>query len=168
MGIRLRTLWRVPVFCLAAGYISFYITVCLGHFFYVVKTVGADGVLELSLHPVRLPVWHGALFVLFLLVGGLWCFRSMTKAEIALSAVIAVALYLAVTIPELIVPGCLYSLSLSLTVTLMKLDKWTSGLYYLLYTVTGQIGLSAVVSSFAPLLFIPFGKNAGRPVSAAP
>lgn len=164
MGIRLRTLWWVPVFCLAAGYISYYITIYLGHFFFTVKTVGADGVLELSTHPVRTPVWHVALFVLFLLVGGLRCFRSMSKAEIALSAAIAIAVKLALSawLQTDFVQG-----NISLALALVRLLQWFTDFSSLLYRTVQSSEVSSILSSFAPLLFIPFGKNTGRPVSAA-
>ena len=161
MNIRLNTLWRVPVFCLAAGWLTFYITIYMG-WFYVVKTTGPDGVVDVSIDPIRSTFLDAALFVLVLLIGGLWLFRSMTKAEIAVSAAIAAALYLAVTIPELITPNCFFNFSPSLSVTLMELQEWRTIISSFLWDLTNQIEISAVLSCFAPFLFVPFGKRAVR------
>ena len=161
MNIRLKTLWRVPVFCLAAGWAAFYITIYM-NWFYVVKTTGPDGVIDASIDPIRSTLLDVGLFVLVLLIGGLWLFRSMTKAEIAVSAAIAAALYLAVIIPELIVPNCFFNFSPSLSVTLMELQEWRTIISSFLWDLTNQIEISAVLSCFAPFLFVPFGKRAIR------
>lgn len=162
MKIRLKTLWRVPVFCLAAGWLTSYITIHMGWFF-AVQTPGEDGVINVSVDPIRAELLHAALFALVLLIGGLWLFRSMTRAEIAVSAAIAAALYLAVTVPELIVPNCFFSLSPSLSITLMELQEWRTIVSSFLWELTDQIALSAVLSCFVPFLFVPFGKKAAAP-----
>ena len=53
MHIRLRTLWRVPVFCLISSYVSFYVTVYLGSAFFVVRTMGPTAL------PMCLPTRSG-------------------------------------------------------------------------------------------------------------
>ena len=53
MKLRLNTLWRVPVFCFVFSWISYYLTIYIGGFFFTVKTIGADGITELSADPVR-------------------------------------------------------------------------------------------------------------------
>lgn len=162
MKIRVKTLWRLPVFCLASGWLAFYITIYMG-WFYVVKTTGPDGVIDASIDPLRSTLLDAALFVLVLLIGGLWLFRSMTRAEIAVSAAITAALYLAVIVPELIVPNCFFNLSPSLSLTLMELQEWRTIISSFLRELTGQSELSAVVSCFVPFLFVPFGKKAAVP-----
>ena len=104
MYIRLHTLWRVPVFCLISSYVSFYVTAYLGGAFFVVQTVGADGVTNVSADPVRSAIFDAALFLIVLALGGLWAFRSMTRAEIAASAGIISVVYLAVVVLALAVP----------------------------------------------------------------
>ena len=162
MKIRPNTLWRLPVFCLAAGWVTFYITVHMG-WFYIVKTTGPDGATNISADPVRSTLLHAALFILVLLVGGLWLFRSMTKAEIAVSAAIAAAFYLIVTIAELIVPNCFFNISPSLSLTLMELQEWRTIFSSFLRKLTNQVEISAVLSCFAPFLFVPFGRKALKP-----
>ena len=52
MKLRPGTLWRVPVFCIIASWLSYYITI-YGGFLYVVRTTGADGAVEFSVDPLR-------------------------------------------------------------------------------------------------------------------
>ena len=70
MKVRIQTLWKVPVYCAVASWISFYLTVYLGGFFFTVKTVGADGITQVSADPIRSAIFHAALFLIVLLVGG--------------------------------------------------------------------------------------------------
>lgn len=161
MKIRLNTLWRVPAFCLAASWVTFQLTIRMGWFF-VVKTTGPDGVVNASIDPVRSTIFDVALFLLVLLAGGLWFFRSMTKAEIAASAAIIAAFYLTVTLLELILP----SFSVTLGVMLAEFFDWTSTIASLLYQAVHQLEFSTILACFAPFLFIPFGKNAIKQVSA--
>ena len=124
------------------------------------------GVIDVSIDPVRSTLLHAPLFALVLLIGRLWLFRSMTKAEIAVSAAISAVFYLAVTIAELTAPNCFFNFSPSLSVALMELQHWRSNLSSLLWKLTDQIEISAVVSCFAPFLFVPFGRKAVEQFSA--
>ena len=104
MTVRAKTLWRVPVFCTIASWLTYYITIYLGGFFFTVRTQGVDGTVEVSADPVRTAVFTGVLFLAILLAGGLWAFRSMTKAEIACSAAILSAIYLVIILLQLFLP----------------------------------------------------------------
>lgn len=154
MKIRKNTLWKVPLFCAAASWLSFYLTVYLGRFFFVVKTVGEDGVTEVYADPVRSALFNGAVFVLILLIGGLWAFRSMSRAELVASAGIAATLYLLICVFQLAVSG-----TPGLGLWLSYIQNWTAILNSFLFSITGSLKLSALLSSFAPLLFIPFGRK---------
>lgn len=155
MKIRVQTLWKVPVYCMFASWLSFYITVYLGGRFFTVRTVGADGVTQLSVDPVRSLVFELVLFLLVLLVGGLWAFRSMEKAELAVSSAIASGIYLLLVLAQLHVPN----FPLSLSVTLAYIQNWTGTLASFILKLTSNLKLSVILSSFAPLLFIPFGRK---------
>lgn len=155
MNIRIKTLWKVPVFCMVASWISFYLTVYIGGFFFTATMVGADGVTRISADPVRSAIFHGVLFLLVLAVGGLWAFRSMTKAELAVSAGIASGIYLLIVLAQLYVPN----FPLSLSFALAYIQNWTGTLSSFLLKLTDNLTLSVILSSFAPLLFIPFGKK---------
>ena len=39
MKLQVKTLWKIPVYCVVASWISFYITVYLGQLFFVVKEI---------------------------------------------------------------------------------------------------------------------------------
>lgn len=155
MKLRLNTLWRVPAFCIVFSWISHFLTAYLGGFFYTVKTVGTDGITQLSADPLRSAIFSGLLFLIVLLLGGLWAFRSMTKAEIAVSAAIISTVYLAVTLAQL------YSSNfpLALSLKLASFQNWTGTLSSFLRKVTNHFQLSVLLSNMAPFLFVPFGKK---------
>ncbi len=154
MNIRLTALWKVPVFCTIASVVSFYLTIYLGGYFFAVQTVGADGVISISADPLRSTLFHGVLFFITLLLGGLWVFRSMTKKEIALSAAILSGIYLVIVLAQLSFP----SFPISLSATLAPFQNWTGFLSSMLLKLTGQFSLSVILACFAPFLFVPFGK----------
>lgn len=155
MRLRTNTLWRIPVFCIVSSWISYYITVYIGGFIFTVQTVGADGITELSVDPLRSALFNGLLFVIILLLGGLWAFRSMTKAEIAVSAAIISIIYLVVALAQLYIS----SFPLSLSVKLASIQNWTGTLASFLLKLTDNFQFSVLLSNLAPFLFIPFGKK---------
>ena len=155
MKLRIQTLWKVPVYCAISSWVSFYLTVYIGGFFFTVQTLGADGVTQVSADPIRSAIFNGGLFLLVLLIGGLWAFRSMTKAEVAVSAGIASGIYLLLVLAQLYIPD----FPLSLRITLAYIQNWTGTLSGFLLKLTNNLTLSVILSSFAPLLFIPFGKK---------
>lgn len=163
MKLRVRTLWKVPVYCIIASWISFYVTAYLGGFFFVEQTVDAEGVIHASADPVRSAIFSGVLFLLVLFAGGLWAFRSMTKKEIAVSAAIMCAIYLLIDLAQLLVPD----FPLSLSITLVYIQNWTSTPASFLFSLTDNLPVSAILSSFSPLLFIPFGKKTAKGDDAA-
>ena len=153
MKLRPGTLWRVPVFCIIASWLSYYITI-YGGFFYVVRTTGADGAVEVSVDPLRSTIFQGVLFLAILLLGGLWAFRSMTKLEIAASAALISALYLVVILLQLYLPGFPPALS----VWLAPFQNWKGILSSLLLRFM-NFHLALAASAFAPFLFVPFGRR---------
>lgn len=84
MHVRAHTLYRVPVYCAVAGWLSFQATVHLGRFFLVVTP--AKETTQIAVDPVRSAILQGALFVLVLLLGGLWAFRHMTRRKLRFPA----------------------------------------------------------------------------------
>lgn len=155
MKIRAKTLWRVPVYCTVASALSYYFTIYTARFFFVVKTVGADGVTKISTDPLRTALFHGVLFVVILLIGGLWVLRSMTKAEIAASAAILCVLYLTFNLAQLYVPN----FPVEISMRLVWLQEWTVDLHSVLLRLLGNRNFPVFVTDFAPFLFVPFGKN---------
>lgn len=155
MKMQVKTLWKVPVYCVVSSWISFYITVYLGGLFVIVKTVGADGDTQLSADPVRLVIFDVVLFLVVLLVGGLWALRSMTKKEIAVSAGITSAIYLLIILAQLYIP----SFPLSLSINLGYIQNWTGTINSWLFRITDNLTFSAILSCFTPMLFTLFGKR---------
>ena len=153
MKLRPGTLWRVPVFCIIASWLSYYITI-YGGFLYMVRTTGADGAVEVSVDPLRSTLFQGVLFLAILLLGGLWAFRSMTKLEIAASAALISALYLVVILLQLYLPGFPPALS----VWLAPFQNWKGILSSLLLRFM-NFHLALAASAFAPFLFVPFGRR---------
>ena len=153
MKLRPRTLWRVPVFCIIASWLSYYITI-YGGFLYVVRTTGADGAVEVSVDPLRSTLFQGVLFLAILLLGGLWAFRSMTKLEIAASAALISAVYLVVILLQLYLPGFPPALSVWLAPFQNSKGILSS---LLLWFMNFHLALAA--SAFAPFLFVPFGRR---------
>ena len=155
MNVRIRTLWKVPVYCVVASWISFYLTVYLGGFFFTVKTVGADGVTQVSADPIRSAIFNMALFLIVLLIGGLWAFRSMSKAEIAVSSAIASGFFLLIVLAQLYIP----SFPISLSIRLAYIQNWTGTVSSFLLKLTDNLTVSVILSSFSPMLFILFGRK---------
>lgn len=155
MNVRIRTLWKVPVYCVVASWISFYLTVYLGGFFFTVKTVGADGVTQVSADPIRSAIINAVLFLIVLLVGGLWAFRSMSKAEIAASSAIASGIFLLIVLAQLYIP----SFPISLSIRLAYIQNWTGTVSSFLLKLTDNLTVSVILSSFSPMLFILFGRK---------
>ena len=153
MHVRVNTLWRVPVFYLCASWISFYLTVYLG-FLYLVKTTGADGVTEVSVDPVRQAVFNVVLLIVFLLLGGLWACRGMTKLEIFFSAII-------VFVPFLIINRFPFQMEIpmSLRVIFDKLNYLSNLVCSPLVLLTDNFSFSVLISDFTPFLYIPFGRK---------
>lgn len=158
MKIRPNTFWRVPIFCIISSWISYYVTVMIGGFFFTVKTVGADGVIEVSADPLRSAIFNGILFVIVLLIGGLWAFRNMSKPEIAISATIISAIYLAITIAQM----CITDMPVSVGVSLARFQNWTGIVASFFLKLTNSFNVSVLLANFAPFLFVIFGKKSNK------
>ena len=153
MKMQAKNLWKVPVYCAVASWISFYATVYLGRFFFVVQEMGADGVIQVSADPIRSAIFNGVLFLIVLFVGGLWAFRNMTKKEILVSSAIASAVYLLIVLCQLMIKG------FPVSFILHYIQNWISVPSSFIYSLTDNLAFSAIVSSFSPLLFILFGRK---------
>lgn len=154
MKIRTKVLWQIPVYCALGGLLSFMLTVYLGGFIFGTQTVRPDGAIELSVNPFRSAIFNLALFVGILMIGGFWFRRSMTRKEIAVSAVIASLFYLAIVLAQICIPD----FPLSASITLAYFQNWTGEVASLLFRVTHNTNLSAILSCFCPMLFVLFGK----------
>ena len=112
MKVRLGQLWKVPVFCIAAGYISFYVYVFLVSRFGV--KVLPDG--SYTTNQFVTTVFSILLFAASLF-GGNRLFRSMTRKEIFLSATILVVFHLIVQTLQLLTDSYGFNFSIGLYMT---------------------------------------------------
>ena len=153
--MRVRTLWRVPVFCLLASLLSYWRTVFAGPLFYVNRVANADGSIEVFVDPLRGTLFKIVLFLLVLLPGGLWAFRSMTRREIACSAALLILPMLAIVLAQLFLPG----FPLKVSVFLSPFYNWSGSLSSLLMRCSLPLPAATIIAQFAPLLFVPFGRQ---------
>lgn len=142
--------WKVPVYCIAAGFISFQLMVhLLGRFTIVTLPDGS-----ISTDQTRWLILSGVIFVFTVGIGGFF-FRKMTRREIFCSATILVLCN--------IVFGLLsFKSNHILTLLLMywmEANEWSSFIPQLLNLIQTNLYISAVVTWFAPYLFIFFGKK---------
>lgn len=153
--MRVRTLWRVPVFCLLASAVSYWLTIFPGYLFYVNRVANADGSIEVSVDPLRSTLLQIALFLLVLLPGGLWAFRSMTRREIASSAALLILPMLAIVLAQLWLP----SFPVNVSMFLSPFYNWSGSLSSLLMRCSLPLPAATIIAQFAPLLFVPFGRR---------
>lgn len=154
----MKSLWRVPVLCLAGSWIGFYLTVYMERFFFLVKNQGQNGIPEIYVDPVRSLIFNLVLFFLILFVGGIWFLRGMTKKEIALSAAITSGIYLVITVLQISVP--MYFGNINGNMILAIFQNWPNTLISTLYRITDNFTiLFTFLSCFSPFLFVFFGKR---------
>ena len=151
--MRKNTLFTVPLFCIAAGFASFYLIVYAVGRFAVVKA--PDG--SISADTGRELLIYGCVFAASLIIGGLLLFSRLTKKEIAVSATIMVVYELVIILLQTIL-----SPTGSLAVTFAYLGmvgEWSTFVPLILYHLTGSLLPSAALGAFTPYIFILFGKK---------
>ena len=154
----MKNLWKVPVLCLAGSWVGFYLSVYMQRFFFLVKTVGENGIPEISVDPVRSSIFSWVLFFLILVAGGLFLLRGMTKKEIALSADIISGVYLILTVVQ--INFQLYFGNINGNALLSIFQTWPNTLTKILCQITGNATiLFTFLCCFSPFLFVFFGKS---------
>mgnify|MGYP000884406975 CR=1 FL=1 len=153
MKISKKKLWRVPLYCIFAGLVIFYIAVnFLGRFMLVVLSDGT-----IALDNTRVLIIHGSIFGLVLLIGGFFL-RDMTRKEIFYSTSIIVAIGITAN---------LFQWAFNLTTGLgaiffmytSRAFEWSNIIPQLLNRANINPWLGAFIGSLTPYLFIPFGKR---------
>lgn len=86
MDIRKKNLWKVPVFCVIAGNLMFYISIYALTYFAIERL--PDG--TVSFNRTREWMIYCLQYLVPLLFGGLVCFRGMTRREVFCSASLVV------------------------------------------------------------------------------
>lgn len=151
MNIRAKELWKVPVFCIVAGILYWYIYV------YLVAWVGVQTLPDGSIGANPVVTWlaDAVLFAATLLTG--WrIFRKLSKKELFWSATILVVPLLVLVVIQLIVGtrlGFISQLSLFYT----EIVTWGQFITQLLFLLTKSSAFCAIATAFHPYIFILFG-----------
>lgn len=145
MKIPVKQLWKVPAFCIAAGYISFYVYV----FF-----VSRFGITELPDGSYTASKTVTTIFsiLLFLATMGVGCylFRSLTRKEVFLSASILVTFHLVLQTLQLLSPSTTFQIGIYLTYA----NEWCRILSTLIYAATKNLWIGAFAVCFSPYIFV--------------
>ncbi len=152
MKVRIGQLWKVPVFCLAAGYISFYVYVFLVSRFGV-KTL-SDG--SYTANQIVTTTVSFLLFAATLFVGSR-LFRGMTRKEIFLSATVPVVFHLIVQTMQLLSSN--YDFTFSIGIYMTYANEWCRIISQFFHALTKNIWIGAFVICFAPYLFVLLKKK---------
>ena len=140
--------WKVPLYCAAAGWISFQLMVRLLGKLAIVTL--PDGTIT-SNNTIWM-VLSGCVFVAVVLVGGFAFFRKMTRREIFLSATIMVALNAFM--------GILSQINVqAYPMFWLYVTEWSSFVSQLLFRLGLNEWISAIIVWAMPYVFIPFGRK---------
>lgn len=153
MNIRVKELWKVPVFCITAGIVSWY------SYIYLVAWLGVETLPDGSIgaNPIVTWTFSALLFALTLLVG--WrIFQKLSKKELFWSATILVIPMLVFMIIQLIVGNSTMLIS-QLSLYHAEIISWGQLLSMLLFLLTKSAWISGIASAFFPYIFILFGRK---------
>ena len=147
--------WRVPVYCMAAGIVTFWVTVLIGGRLFAVTGMGTDGIPTISVDPLRSAIFNGVLFAAVLLIGGLWFLKGMTKRDIAVSAAIASLMYLLLVAFQVFMPTVAGQFVIQIT----HLQNWIAIPGTLVTQLTRNVKVGIWLTNLTPFLFLLFGKK---------
>lgn len=140
--------WRVPLYCCAAGWVSFQLMVrFLGRFAIVTLPDGT-----LTSDNTTWMLLSGLVFLAAVLAGGLIFFRKLTRREIFLSACVMVAINAVMNLLS-------YARGGYIPIVWMYISEWSSFPSQLLFRLNVNEWISAVLVWATPWLFVPFGKK---------
>lgn len=161
--MRKKTLLAVPVYCVVAGFVSFYLVVyILGRF---AVTTLPDG--TVTIDSAREVMVYGLVMALAVLIGTLGPFRSMTRKELFYSASVMVGFQLLVILAQYLLSGG-QGVTASFWIYLSQVGEWSRFVSQLpLQTgLTDNLWLAGVLESFAPYVFVLFGRKTPAKVTA--
>ena len=147
-----RVWWKVPLYCVIAGFISWYLM--LGYIGRLAIVKLPDGTITSNNN-----IWmllSGILFVVVLLLGGLLFFRKMTRKELLYSATVMFVLNAIMGIVSYLLP------SSSITFFFVEIAEWYSFIPQLFYKLGGTSAIAwigSVVGWATVYLFVLFGKK---------
>ena len=154
--VRRSTLWRVPVYCIVAGIVCFYLNSWLFYRFTVYDT--GNGI---AVDTVRMLIEYGAFFVAAIVVGGFVFARHMTRKELFWWASIAVLLFV-------VFEGIKWGMWIfdpkpswyaQLWEFAWQSTQWSFFLEQLVFYCTGIAWLGSAAQAIAPYCLVFFGKK---------
>ena len=156
MKISSKNLWKVPIFCIIAGWLASNTVVYLiGRFMTVIHPDGT-----ITSDNTRILIGYGAIFIVTLIVGGMVFFRNMTRKEIFFSASIIVGFGLLMNVIQWAFNLTTGTGALFFLFTFTSLSfEWSSFVPLLLFRVIGYTWVGVFIGSLTPYLFIIFGKK---------
>lgn len=149
-----RTIWRVPLYLILAGMLSFRLSIFLYQHFAV--TISPDQVV--SVDRIRSMFVSGGIWIGVLLLGGLCFFRKMTKKEIFISASAAVVIYVIVLWVQVQLQQANGGLG-TVAFYLAEISGWNDFISSLLLPIVDSPVVASLLSYLSVYLFVPFGKK---------
>lgn len=154
MNIRPKTLWKVPVYCICAGFISFWL---------VVHLIAKIGVIILPDGSISTSTTNATLLEIFIFAAtmgiGYFLFRNMTKKEIFWSATIIVTILLILQIYQVFMFKIDIAAANAVGMWNVYATEWCRIIPLVCqYIIPGQ-WVAAFVCCFVPYTFIIFGKK---------
>ena len=143
-----KTWWKVPLYCIIASWICFQLELhLLGRWALITLPDGS-----ISSNNTRWLIMSACLFVLVVVIGGLFIFRKMSRKEVLVSSLVLVGLN--------IVLGLLGFAFTSISIYWAYLAEWQSVASQLLLFVTDNRWIhNIIIWIVPPLVFVPFGKK---------
>lgn len=148
-GIVKRVWWKIPLYSVIAGFVSWWLMVSYIGRLAIVKL--PDGTITSNQ-----TVWSllsGGVFIIVLLIGGLIFFRKMTKKELLCSATVMFIFHIIMTSFSFLFP-----LS-SITMFFLEIREWYSIVTWLIAMAGLNNWLGVVISGACVYLFVLFGKK---------
>lgn len=153
-NIRKNTLWRVPTFCVAASLITYYFSMyVIGRFALVIQS---DGTIATDFK--RQFFIYGIMFVVTLIIGGMFVFRNMTKKEIFISASIMVVFSILIDIIQWLYTIIVGS-NIFLSLYVSQIFYWSNFISHILSLTNIQFEIGVILAQLAPYLFVLFGRK---------
>ncbi|NCA93273.1 hypothetical protein EOM82_08580 [bacterium] len=148
-----KTIWKVPLFCVIAGIIDFYVSVRMLSWAIIRLPDGT-----VTIDDTRSLMVFGVIFLATFLAGGLIFFRKMTRREIFYSASVLAVYGIVLMLVQ-------YGFNL----TTGPAAVWMMYLFYpfevftfisqLLIKFAANLWIGAAIQALAPYLFVLFGKS---------
>lgn len=149
-----KVLWKIPVYCIVAGFISFHLNVLLISKLALVKIYDGTVTSDTS----RVMILYALGLFTTVLLGGFLFFKNMTRKEVFLSASIMVAVnILLLSIQWILKSGTGFTAGIMLYTA--EIYEWSMFIPLMLMKVIDNVWICSLVGCFVPYLFIPFGRK---------